>query len=171
VTRSKRTGRLDNGPKRGYAVSYGRAPISGRWKRGQSGNPKGRKKIPKTVGNVIEEALLRKVTIEEDGRRVTLTVQEVIIRNLINAAARRDLKAILTLFRLRDHFQDSNETILNPAELDPNDQAIIAGYLEKIQATSSASGQQTTTETKPEREMRLGSASKPNQDSSEGESP
>jgi hypothetical protein len=42
-----------------------------------------------------------RVKIEENGRTRTVTAQEVIIRNLVNAAARRDLKAINTLLALR----------------------------------------------------------------------
>jgi Family of unknown function (DUF5681) len=170
VTRHRKSRRLDNRPKRDYPVGYGRAPVSGRWKPGQSGNPKGRKKLPKTVGKTIEEALMRKVTIEEDGRRVRLTVQEVIIRNLVNAAARRDLKAVITLFRLRDHYQDSNEMILNPAELDPNDQAIIEEYLKKAQTASTSPGPQASTETRPDSEEGPNGDSKPNRDPSDGES-
>jgi hypothetical protein len=119
-----------------YDVGYRRPPVNGRWKPGQSGNPRGRRKGSKTVGKIIEEALMRKVTIED----VTLTLQEVIIRNLVNAAARRDMKAIQTLFALRERYQDSTATVLNPAELEPNDQAIIKAYFENLQITSRAYG-------------------------------
>ena len=139
MRQARKSRRADNGPKRDYPVGYGQAPISGRWKPGQSGNPKGRKKGAKSVSKIIEEALMRKVSIVEDGRRVRLTVQEVIIRNLANAAARGDMKAVVTLFRLRDHYHDSTEIVLNPDELDLNDQAIIEEYLQTIQAASAVS--------------------------------
>jgi uncharacterized protein DUF5681 len=171
MTRPRRSRGLDNGPKGDYAVGYGRAPISGRWKPGQSGNPKSRKKASKTVGQSIDETLMRKMTIVEDGRRVTLTLQDFIFLNLGYAAARRDIKAALALFALKGRYQDSNETILNPAELDPNDKAIIEGYLEKLQSASTASGPQTPTEKKPDEEEVRGGDSKPDRDSSDGESP
>lgn len=136
MKRSKKAGASDLAPAHG--VGYGRPPVSSRWKRGQSGNPKGRKKSAKTVAQSIEETLARRLTIEENGRPVTLTLQEIVLRKLAYAAARGDMNAIKTLFALKDRFHDSSETKLDPAELDPNDQAIIAGYLEKLKGSANA---------------------------------
>jgi hypothetical protein len=170
VTQHRKSRRLETRVNPHYDIGYGRAPISGRWKRGESGNPKGRKKGLKTVAKAIDDALMRKLTVEEDGRRVRLTVQEVIIRNLVNAAARRDLKAILTLFRLKDHYQDSNEKILNPAELDPNDQAIIEEYLKRLGVASPPADPHASIATNPEAEQGPNADCKPDGDSSDGES-
>ena len=118
------------------AIGYARPPENTRWKKGQSGNPRGRRKAAKTVGRMIEETMMRKMTINEDGRSIALTLQEIILRNLGYAAARRDMRAIKLLFDMRDRYRDSNETVLNPTELDPNDRAIIESYLDTIQAAS-----------------------------------
>jgi len=120
-------------------IGYRHPPPSGRWKPGQSGNPGGRKKRTKTVGTIIDETLLRKVTVEEDGRRVTLSLQELILHQLANAAAGGDMNAIKTLFALRDRYDDSSETNLDPAELEPDDRAIIEDYLARIQAAAPTS--------------------------------
>ena len=53
--------------------------------------------------------MLIRVKIEENGRTRTVTAQEVIIRNLANAAARRDLKAINTLLALRQRVLGSTK--------------------------------------------------------------
>jgi hypothetical protein len=119
-----------------HSGGYGQPPVSGRWKPGQSGNPKGRKKSSKTVGQSIDETLTRKVTVEEDGRRLTLTLQELIIRNLVHAAARRDTKAIHALFALKARYQDSKETLLDPTDLDMEDRKIIEEHLAKLRASS-----------------------------------
>jgi Family of unknown function (DUF5681) len=169
MTRSTRSRRGTKGSRADYAVGYGRTPISGRWKKGQSGNPRGLKKGPKPVGKIIEEALMRKVSIEEDGRRVSLTVQEVIIRNLVNAAARRDLRAIYTLYRLRDQYQDSNETLLDPAELDPNDQAVIEDYLKRVQAASTSADPHASIDTTLDGENGPDGSSEPDRDTLDGE--
>ena len=106
-------------------VGYGRPPASGRFKPGQSGNPKGRKKALKTVGQGIDETLTKKVTIDENGRRITLTLQDMILRKLAYSAARGEMTAVKTLFALKERYQGSTETEIDPAELDPNDRAII----------------------------------------------
>ena len=70
-----------SGPAHEYAVDYGRPPVATRFQPGKSGNPKGRPKKPKTVGRIIQDALMTRVTIEENGRSRRMTAQEVIIRD------------------------------------------------------------------------------------------
>jgi hypothetical protein len=53
--------------------------------------------------------MLIRVKIEENGRTRTVTAQEVIVRNLVNAAARRDLKMINTLLALRQRVLGSTK--------------------------------------------------------------
>jgi hypothetical protein len=143
MSRPRKPRRPTRGSNPNYEVGYGRAPISGRWKPGRSGNPSGKRKRKKTVGDVIDETFLRKVTIQEDGRRITLTLQELIIRNLGSAAAGGDMGAIRTLFALKERYRDSEETTLNPSEFDPDDQAIIEAHFEKIQSEAAASTEST----------------------------
>jgi Family of unknown function (DUF5681) len=73
-----------------YDVGYGRPPVATRFRLGGIGNPKGRPKKEKTVGQDLEEALMIRVRIEESGRSKTMTAQQVILRNLVRAAARGD---------------------------------------------------------------------------------
>jgi len=150
MTPSKNRQRVARDANDHQAVGYGRPPIGGRFKPGQSGNPKGRRKGSKTVAQSIDETLMRKVTIEEDGRRVILTLQELILRNLGYAAARRDMTAIKILFALKDRYQDSSETKLDPTELDPNDRAIIEGYIETLKAAATTSDPKSSETTGPD---------------------
>lgn len=76
-----------------YLVGYGRPPKETRFKQGQSGNPKGRKRKPKSVQAQMHSVLSKKITITEDGRAKRLTLQEVMLRNIANKAAKGDLKA------------------------------------------------------------------------------
>ncbi len=83
-----------------YEVGYGRPPKQTQFKPGASGNPKGRPKKRKTVGAIIEETLARRVNIEENGRLRKVSAEEIIIRRLVNAAAKGDLKAVQLVSRL-----------------------------------------------------------------------
>ena len=118
-----------------FEVGYGKPPIARRYKLGDVGNPKGRPKRKKTVGQTIQEALMTRITIEENGRSRTVTAQEVIIRNLVHAAARRDIRAIHALFSLRDRYHDSAETTLDPTNLESEDHKIIEEHLAGLQAS------------------------------------
>jgi Family of unknown function (DUF5681) len=120
--------------RRDYEVGYGRPPASTRFRAGGVGNPKGRPKRAKTVGQIIEDAMMTPVKIEVNGKPKTMTAQEVIIRNLVHSAARGDTRAIHALFVLKARYQDSADTTLVPSDLDADDRKIIDEYLAKVGA-------------------------------------
>lgn len=116
-----------------YEVGYGRPPVATRFRPGGIGNPKGRPKKKKTVGQDLEEAMMIRVRIEENGRSKTLTARQLIFRNLIRAAARGDTRAIHLVFALRERYQESPETTLNLTELESEDRKILEEYLTMLQ--------------------------------------
>lgn len=116
-----------------YEVGFRRPPVATRFKPGKVGNPKGRPKKKQTVGQIIEGALMTKVKVVENGRSKTMTAEEVIIRKLALDAASGDKRAVQTLFSLRDRYQDSNETTLDPADLHSDDQMILDDYFATLQ--------------------------------------
>ncbi|MEX0645691.1 MAG: DUF5681 domain-containing protein [Parvularculaceae bacterium] len=52
-----------------YAVGYRRPPVHSRFKKGQSGNPKGRSKGAANVKTLLNQALDEPIEIAESGRR------------------------------------------------------------------------------------------------------
>jgi hypothetical protein len=65
-------------------VGYGRPPIAARFKPGTSGNPRGRPRGVKSIGKLLEEALARRVTVQEGGRARKMRAQDIIIQGLVN---------------------------------------------------------------------------------------
>jgi hypothetical protein len=114
---------------RDYAIGYGRPPVATRFQPGNNCNPRGRPKQKKTVGDEIQAALNTKVRIPVAGKMKTMTKQQVIIQNLVNAAARGDGKAIHRLFALAERYQDSAEATIDPSDLNASDRRIIEGFL------------------------------------------
>lgn len=117
-----------------YEVGYGRPPVQTRFKPGGVGNPRGRPKSKKSVGQMLEDALMTKVKVEENGRTKTMSAQEFIIRNLVRAAARGEHRAIQMLFSLRERYKDSDQTVLDLGELAKDDREIIENYLATLPA-------------------------------------
>jgi hypothetical protein len=115
--------------RRDFEVGYGRPPVATRFQPGNKCNPRGRRKQKKTAGQLIEEAMNEKVRIVVEGKTKIMTKQQVVIHNLVNAAARGDHKAIHTLFALRARYQESTQTTVNPSDLDANDRSIIEAFL------------------------------------------
>jgi hypothetical protein len=126
-------------PRGDYEVGYARPPVSRRYKAGDVGNPKGRPKKKKTVGQIIDDAMMMRIKVEENGRSRTMTAQELIIFNLVRLAARSDLRAIRALFALRDHYHDSSDTTLNPSDLEAEDRKIIEEHLAEFRRQESMS--------------------------------
>jgi len=59
-----------------YEVGYKKPPKAGQFKKGQSGNPKGRPKGTQNVSTVVQKALCRKVTVTVNGKLHKTTVLE-----------------------------------------------------------------------------------------------
>jgi hypothetical protein len=78
-----------------YDVGYGKPPVAGQFKPGQSGNPRGRKKGTLDTKTYYEQAVSAKVTVKVDGREVRMTKIEAAIHQTINKAARGDLRALV----------------------------------------------------------------------------
>jgi hypothetical protein len=52
-----------------YDVGYGKPPLHTRFRKGQSGNPKGRGKGTKNFATIFVKAMSQPVTINENGKR------------------------------------------------------------------------------------------------------
>jgi Family of unknown function (DUF5681) len=121
----------DQSPEDAYKIGYCRPPRSTQFKAGTSGNPRGRPKGIKSVAKLLEEALSRRVTIQENGRERKMRAQDVIIRGLVNDAARRDSRALKLLFALIDRYGITNEREIELATLNDDDQSLIDSYLSR----------------------------------------
>lgn len=75
------------------AVGYRKPPKKHRFKKGQSGNPKGRPKGAKDLKSVLDNELNERVTINENGRKRTLSKLELTIKQLATKAAKGDSRA------------------------------------------------------------------------------
>ncbi len=116
-----------------YEVGYGRPPQATRFQPGRSGNPRGRPRKAKTVEALLQEALSRRVEITENGRTRSLSVEQIIFKQLTNKAVKGDLRAAKMLFDLKDRYQDSLKEQLDPVDIQAN-QDIIDAFVAKFSA-------------------------------------
>jgi hypothetical protein len=115
-----------------YQTGYGKPPVNRRFKKGQSGNPSGRPKGSKNAASVIKRALNERVTINEGGRRKTITKLEAAVKQLVNKAASGDLRVgKLFLLILQMAEQDIQETQFSVSGLDDDDQKVVNSLLER----------------------------------------
>ena len=89
--------------KRDYQVGYGKPPLHSRFKKGQSGNPRGRPLFPKSLVADLLDAMNQRVVVAENGRRRRMTKRQAMIAQLVNKSATADLRATkMLLDMLRD---------------------------------------------------------------------
>src|SRR5437868_15411219 len=67
---------------RDYEVGYGKPPRHSRFKRGQSGNPRGRARGAKNLRTLLSEALNECVIVTENGGRRKGTQREATIKHV-----------------------------------------------------------------------------------------
>src|SRR2546430_8300826 len=74
-----------------YKVGPGKPPLHTRFKKGQSGNPRGRP--AKNLPALLIAALNEPVFVTTDGRRRKITKREAVVAQLVNRSASADLRA------------------------------------------------------------------------------
>jgi hypothetical protein len=88
-------------------VGYGKPPKSTRFKKGQSGNPKGRPKGTKNIASIVGQVCRERVRVKgENGGAYYMTKMEAIMKQLTNQAARGDMKATRMFFAMLDMFPE-----------------------------------------------------------------
>ncbi len=126
---------MDDEPKPDYDVGFGKPPKGSRFKKGQSGNPKGRPRGKKNASTVILRALEAKVVINENGRRREITKFEAAITQLANKAAVGDLRALnlaTQLMRLAEERVQEESVTTTP--LKDVDQRVLQGLMERLKS-------------------------------------
>ena len=82
---------------RDYEVGYGKPPRNTQFKKGQSGNPRGRPSASKNLATLVSVALNEPVIVVENGGRRKITKREAIIKQLVNRSTKADWRAIKIL--------------------------------------------------------------------------
>ena len=119
-------------------VGYCNPPKETRFKKGASGNPKGRPKGSKNLATSFFELGREKITVTVGGRRVTMPVSEAIFRQTYNNAASGDRLARRDFFHAYKIFQPSEPTEDIAPELSEAHQGIVKSSLQRMQRMAKA---------------------------------
>jgi hypothetical protein len=112
-----------------HKVGYKKPPKHSQYKKGQSGNPRGRPKGTKNFKTDLMEELSEQVIISEGGKQMPVSKQRALIKRTTQKALSGDMRAISMLadwtMRPFEHVADE------PAndELSPDDESILQQFL------------------------------------------
>jgi len=124
-----------------YKVGYRKPPRHRQFKKGQTGNPKGRPKGAKNIKTELAEELQEKIVVREDGKRMVVSRRRAIIKTLVAKALKGDIRAAKELVNLDYKYLPPDESQPEERVLAPEDKAILEDFLARNQRRRPASRQ------------------------------
>ena len=119
-----------------YSVGYGRPPKATQFVAGKSGNPLGRRKDSKSVGEIFRDLLRQKISVTDNGTTRKIPALVVMLRRLQNDAVRGDPKALKLFLSLADRYLSVSETAQVSSGLPAEDEAILLQYVTDLRFPS-----------------------------------
>jgi hypothetical protein len=109
-----------------YRVGYGKPPLETRFKRGQSGNPKGRPRGAKNLASLLNEALNELVLVAEDGGRKRISKRKAAFKQLVNEAAKGNWRALKLLVDILQDIERRTEPQTEESAFSLADEKVLA---------------------------------------------
>ena len=112
-----------------YEIGYRRPPANGQFKKGQSGNKKGRPKGSKNFLTLLEHELNQTITVNENGKKKTITRLQAMVKRMVADALQGNLKsltALVEILRKTGKFEETDIAGLLP----DNFESILEAYVD-----------------------------------------
>ena len=118
-------------PNANTRANYRKPPEHTRFKKGQSGNPRGRP--AKNLPALLAAALNEKVTVTENGKRRQVTKREAVIAQLVNKSASAELRATKMLIdMLRDIEKKAEPAAATKSPFSPTDKEVVQQLITRL---------------------------------------
>ena len=119
--------------KEAYSVGYGKPPKEYQFKKGQSGNPKGRPRKTKSFHELVAEELNENITTTINGKNKRLSKKEALIRKVFDKAIKTgDLKYTKWLLDL----DEQNKNLKPEFNIDEHDEHALKRFMDRIGITT-----------------------------------
>ena len=112
-------------------TGYKRPPLSSRWKKGQSGNPTGRKKGTPNLRTDLIAELAEVIQINEAGSARRITKQRALLKSLAAKGIQGDARAANLILSLVVRLLEPEQEAPEQAELGAADDAILQEFFAK----------------------------------------
>lgn len=113
-------------------VGYKRPPVASQFKKGASGNPKGRPKGTQNFKTDLKETLARPVQVTEAGRSRSMSTQRAGLERLREKALRGDDRALDRLLQLAERHAEEETATAAEEKIASHEVEILADYTARI---------------------------------------
>ena len=114
-----------------YEVGYGKPPKRTQFKKGRSGNPKGKPKGRKNFKTELLEELGEQIAVREGGKRRIISKQRALLKSLTAKAVQGDPKAATLIANMVFRLLHQNDDPVEDQDLSVADRAILKDYEER----------------------------------------
>lgn len=83
-----------------YEIGYRKPPISSRFKKGKSGNPKGRPKGSNNFLTLLDQELGQSIIVNENGKKKTISRMQAMVKRIVADALQGNLKSLMALVEI-----------------------------------------------------------------------
>jgi hypothetical protein len=121
-------------------VGFGKPPVHSRFRKGCSGNSKGRPKGTKNLRTDLTEVLQEPITVTEGDRKFRMSKQRAIVKTMVAKTLKGDARIAATLLNTMFRalgFADTAVDVEQP--LDANEQELMAGIEARLQRKAESS--------------------------------
>ena len=116
-------------------TGYKRPPVASRWKKGQSGNPSGRKRGSLNLRTDLMAELAEVIQINEGGAARRITKQRALLKSLAARGIQGDPRAANLILNLIVRLLEPDQQPTTAGEVSAEDEAILKAYLARVQGT------------------------------------
>lgn len=111
---------------------YRKPPRHSQFRKGESGNPRGRRKGTKNFDTILAEELGQTITVTERGKQRAVTKGRAVVKTLIAKALSGDQRATANLLKLFPNADRANRERDQVQDIDQVDREILAAFQEQL---------------------------------------